>query len=1011
MRLLFPNSFTPWQAAILIIALFVGCGKESTPTQDDKQQPPIQATSPLAPETRDQRLQTAARLVETGAIDQAERKIRRLLIESPDDLQVNTLMLRVMTQREEFAEAVRILDHMAQLDPDRDDDIQAHAANLLYQEGEFDQAIIRLESVLQRSPEFDEARRRLAQMLNQQGYMFDANEHIRKLLANTSMSRDELISLIFPSRSWISDGDIERADDEQKIGRLGVLNIATLYRINGNPRKSLQYLDNSDLVTKQKHPAAIALYAHLLADAQMHKELHAWVAAAPSQCERYPDYWIACGNVALDNNDEAAIDCFVEAIKREPNSMDAHYGIITSLEKFAQSEIAERFRQRSYALDSINRDAIKIRQSPSPEAQNYIDLATQLMNIGRPLEAIAWQELALNRFSPSSNQAGLIPTYKARVLSEFPSGRDESLLLCELDRKSLRSAHDWLTELRIAAPDRPVENDTSEGLARTESPLIAPVFQNVAEQVGIAFRYQNAPLPVEREFQIFQAFGGGVACLDFDRDGSVDFYFGQAATTPPEGKSTEPNGLFRNQSLHFVNVIDESAADDRGYTVGVTAGDWNQDGFEDLLFGNLGRNRLLINQGDGTFRTDTNAPLGENSSYTSSVAMADVTGDMLPDIVEVNYLDDDSIFEPIQYGADGKPVALPGPLQFQPAMDRVLVSLGDGSMAAQPLGGQDEPAYSTGLALLITDIDWAPGNEVFVANDLRANQLWVRNQKDKSPSEWSDAAVSRGVAYGNSGQPKACMGVAAADFDGNGRLDLHISNFEDEWSNHYMQNKSGVFVDATVPYKLDTISRKMLGFGTQAIDYDNNNQWDLIVGNGHIEDLTAKGSLFAMPTQLLVGRRDGFIEHTVAGDDEYWNAMHFSRAMAKCDYNRDGRVDVVVSDLKRDAVLLENQTITANHWLQLELVGTISEREAIGAHVTADFDSTSLYQTVQTGDGYLAKNESVVFFGLGASRSVARLHVRWPSGLEQVFENLNADTRWMLVEGTSTAWRVSDPAW
>ncbi len=173
-------------------------------------------------------------------------------------------------------------------------------------------------------------------------------------------------------------------------------------------------------------------------------------------------------------------------------------------------------------------------------------------------------------------------------------------------------------------------------VARSEFPLIVPEYRNVAEEVGLSFRYQNASAPVEREFLIFQALGGGVACIDFDRDGNLDFYFGQAATDPPDGLATEPNALFRNFNGRFANVVASASADDRRYTVGVTAGDWNQDGFPDLLLGNLGANQLLINQGDGTFRVHIQNSLGEDPTYTTSLAIADVTGDALPDIFEDN---------------------------------------------------------------------------------------------------------------------------------------------------------------------------------------------------------------------------------------------------------------------------------------------------------------------------------------------------------------------------------------
>ncbi|EMI21460.1 ASPIC/UnbV domain protein [Rhodopirellula maiorica SM1] len=965
-------------------------------------------SAPKSAPTQSQRMQSAGRLIEAGATSEASLVIRDLLIEDPDDLQFNTLMLRVMVAEQDIAAAVALLDRMADVHPARHDDLHAHAANLLYHDGAVEQAIDRLESLLTRSPAFHEARRRLAQMLNQQGYMFDANEQIRILIRGHAMTLDELVSLIFPDRSWIAVKDIPQDRSEWPTHQWSVMKVASAYRIDGNPRLALQCLSEHESNDDRTDPATESLRGRVLADAQMYDRLRDWVSSAPTRCQRYPDYWIACGNLAIHDKDDGAIACFTNAIQREPHSLDAHYGMIQSLENAGRMPQAELFRKRSQVLDTLGHQVRKIRDSTQPNPQDFVDLATGLMSVGRSIEAIAWQEFALALFSPRSPQRHQIGSYKARVLAEFPSGNDEATVLCGLDLGSLPSVDRWLATLKPESSHSATTiKSVSHALpSRAVIPQINAVFQNVAERVGIEFRYRNAAVPVEREFQIFQAFGGGVACLDVDRDGSVDFYFGQAATTPPDGIATFSNALFRNRNGQFANVIAEAAADHRGYTMGVTAGDWNQDGFADLMIGNLGRNKLLINQGDGTFRPAADNSLAEVSSFTSSVAIADVTGDSLPDIVEINYLDDPTVFDPIKYDADGKPISLPGPLQFQPAMDRVWVSKGDGSMVPEPLGGQVAADYSTGLALLVTDLDQTPGNDVFVANDLRANQLWVRRDPDDLRSARVDVAVTRGAAYGSSGKPMACMGIAAADFDGNGRTDLHITNFENEWSNQYMQNESGVFVDSAVPYQLDTVSRKMLGFGTQAIDYDNNTVWDLIVGNGHIEDLSAKGSLFAMPTQLLAGRGNEFVLQHVLGDDEYWSGMHFSRAMAKCDFNRDGRVDIVITDLKQNAVLLENQTPTANHWLQLELVGTVSERDAIGARVTVEFTSQSLTQTVNSGDGYCAKNEAVLLFGLAGADSADRVTVLWPSGREQVFTNLICEKRWLLIEGES-AWDTS----
>ncbi|WP_372726103.1 FG-GAP-like repeat-containing protein, partial [Novipirellula sp.] len=710
----------------------VGCREANEVTTDIA---PIANHSESAAEssrTQSQRIESAVRLIEAGATSEASLVIRDLLIEDPDDLRFNTLMLRVLVADQDIAGAVSLLDRMVDVHPQRHDDLQAHAANLLYHDGAVEEAIGRLESLLTRSPEFYEARRRLAQMLNQQGYMFDANEQLRILIRDHSMTLDELVSLIFPDRSWVAVKDIPQDRSEWPKHQLSLMSVALAYRIEGNPRRALQYLSEFDPSGRRTDPAILSLHARSLADAQMYPQLRDWVASAPIQCQRYPDYWIACGNLAIHDKDDAAIVCFANAIQKEPHSLDAHYGMILSLENAGRTSQAELFRTRSQLLDTLGHNVRTIRDSTHPNSQAFVDVATGLMSVGRSLEAIAWQDFALALFSPQSPQRHQIGSYKSRVLAEFPSGSDESTILCGLDPRELPSLDRWFAMLKpvSSTTEAAIKTVSHVRTTRDDFPPINAVFSNVAEQVGIEFRYRNAAVPVEREFLIFQAFGGGVACLDFDRDGHVDFYFGQAATTPPAGISAHSNALFRNHDGQFINVITGATADNRGYAVGVTAGDWNQDGFADLMIGNLGRNELLINQGDGSFRPLADDSLAEVSSFTSSVAIADVTGDTLPDIIEINYLDDPRIFDPIQYDADGKPVSLPGPLQFKPAMDRVWVSGGDGTMMPKPLGDQDTDGFSTGLALLVTDLDQTPGNDVFVANDLRANQLWVRHDPD-----------------------------------------------------------------------------------------------------------------------------------------------------------------------------------------------------------------------------------------------------------------------------------------
>lgn len=932
-----------------------------------------------------------------------QQDIRRRLMESPRDPQANADMIEWLIEQKDFDAAIELIDAMTSMDPEHAQRWQVQAAEVFAESGNLAASTSRWKALVRRYPLMDQARHQLADLMNRQGYPFDASEHLRSLLRHGPLEQEELVSLAFPIRSWKSAEQIDAMEPKAA----GVMLKAGALRIAGRVREAIELLDRS-IDEADADPARDALYGRLLADAQEIDRLRKWITTVSDDCRRYPDYWMASGVLAADaRRFDLAQACFAQVILREPHHVEAHYRLIEALESAGITEKADLVRRRVEALDAISRDLLAIRKTPSPRAQSYAELAERLMIVGRPLEAIAWQEIALAKFSPRSPQRGQIKTYKKAVLREFPQGTDLAEITFGLASESETLLRERLLEQFPVEDLAPKITPQSPAPPASAGPKSAPRFVNVAGPRGLKFRYRNAPVPVEREFLIFQAFGGGVACLDYDRDGHVDFYFGQAGGSPPQELSRDSNGMFRGDGERFTNVIEAVGADDRGYTLGVTAGDWNQDGFADILVGNLGHNHLWINCGDGTFALADSPSLSDPSVFTSSVAIADVTSDGLPDLIEVNYLDDDGVFEPIQHDAQGKPVSLPGPLQFLPTDDRLLISTGDGSMRARPIGGESQSEPSTGLALLVTDWDGQPGNEVFVGNDLMANQLWKLDRSGDAKVPGSAAAVASGIAYGRYGKPTACMGIAAADFNGDQRVDLHVTNFENEWSNHYLQTGPGVFRDASVRHGIHKISHPMLGFGVQAFDYDNDTSWDLIVGNGHIEDLTEKGSRFAMPTQLLTPGADGYRVAEVGGDPEYWSGEHFSRAMAKCDFDRDGRVDIVVTDLKRDAVLLANQTDSTNHWLQLELVGRRSERDAVGATVTAHWGSVSQTQVVQTGDGYLSKNESVLFFSTGDAERIDRLEIRWPSGATGQWSDVATDVRMMIVEGDSAGWLLS----
>jgi tetratricopeptide (TPR) repeat protein len=993
---------------LVLAGLFVvtaGCGRKNQPSpppgrpdaaRDRTASPTIAA--PVIERTRQAGLAQIRQLISRGAIDEANRSVQDYLLRSPNDPDAMVLAAQVSSIRGRIDQAVGLLDSAAKLSPQQGKYWRARAALMLAQAERWEEAISRLESLVAADPEFDEARLRLADVLNLRGFRFDANQHVRRLCQRTGATPDQLRGLMVPARSHLVFAEKPDIDDIAQVEKAGPLSVARALLSEGDVREAYQALRRSRLV-EQRNPCALALYGQLLLAAQEFEAFEDWLGDAEVECRRYPSYWLAVGGWAMRQQQyDAAVRMFAEAVLREPGDAEANRRLVQALAAAGQTEASERFRQRCSQMDDLIELSKQILVDPRAHRQEIFELVQRLQNVGRMIESLGWYRVGA-QLTGASPEALPSMAQIRQMVAQLDEAKLQRQLLCDID----------LSDFPLDLSSLPQQSQSPGTVNRPPPddapPRRQPSFVNVASSAGLNFRYFNGPTSAARELLIYQQIGAGVACLDYDLDGKVDFYLGQASANPPDGPGTRPNQLARNLGDQFFDASVAARCDDRGYSCGVTSGDWNQDGFADLVVGNMSRNTLLINQGDGTFREQSGDAVWDDPKFTASLAMGDIDGDHLPDIVEVNYLDDPQIYDPIEREPDGTPL-LPGPQNFQPSVDRIFRSRGDGSMNGQELGG----TAATGLGVLLTDIDGKPGNEIFVANDHTPNQLWEQ-QKTTDSTSWRDAAAIRGVAYGATGTELGCMGIAAADFDENGRLDLHVTNFEDQWSNHYMQNASGFFDDLVVAFGLEQPTFKMVGFGTQAFDYDNNSLIDLVIGNGHIDAVKAEqGSAFEMPTQMFALEGSHFQPLQPSADPAYWNGRHVSRALAICDWNNDGRTDFVVTDLIQPLALLENRTDSEYHWLQLQLVGTRCERDAIGASIRVQFGGRTITKVIQTGDGYMCRNQSLIFVGLADHDMAESIEILWPDGDRQTLKNVTADRRWLIVQGEDEPFALEPPA-
>jgi hypothetical protein len=409
---------------------------------------------------------------------------------------------------------------------------------------------------------------------------------------------------------------------------------------------------------------------------------------------------------------------------------------------------------------------------------------------------------------------------------------------------------------------------------------------------------------------------------------------------------------------------------------------------------------LYRNNGDGTFARHHWPADDPEGNWTTSIACGDLSGDHLPEIVEVNYIDDPTaLTTPCRPGS-----AACTPRVFQPAADQVWQVGRDGTLARWNGCREIADKPSFGFAVLMANFDGAAGNDLFIANDTRPNHYWISqaDPQNQSYSLWEGAAI-HGCAAGVGGQPRACMGVAHGDLDRNGRLDLHITNFWNEPSDVYLQRSTGLFEPANQRLGLYEASRETVGWGTQAVDLDRNGWLDLAVLNGHVSDERERGQPFQMRPQLFRGDADGFqLVEPARSIGAYWTVARLGRTMAVLDWNQDQRPDLVTNHLDAAVALLENHT-AGGYSLQIELVGTRSERDAIGATVTLTSGDQSWTNWQAGGHGFLCSNDRRLDFGIGSVRKIDRLEVRWPSGLVQHFSSLEPNRRYLIVEGEDQA--------
>jgi hypothetical protein len=427
--------------------------------------------------------------------------------------------------------------------------------------------------------------------------------------------------------------------------------------------------------------------------------------------------------------------------------------------------------------------------------------------------------------------------------------------------------------------------------------------------------------------------------------------------------------------------------------MGCAVGDFDNDGHEDLFLTGLDQTILYRNRGDGTFE-DVTASAGVSSSrWTTAAGFADLDRDGDLDLVIVSYVQADPEIELECKDRFGRLIHCQ-PERFSAQDDQLFRNNGDGTFTDVSRESGIEIPGGRGLGLAIADFDEDGLLDIFVANDGTPNFLF----RNRGGLRFDEVGMAAGVAYDGSGAPTASMGVVAEDLNDDGRIDLFHVNFINQGSTLRWNLGSGQFSDGTLMANLAAASRSRTGFGTVALDADNSGSMDLFVANGHTDDQPWFNTPMAQTAQLFVGRGRGRFEMCGADASPYFARPVVGRGVAAGDLDNDGRVDLVVVHRDAPAAILHNCT-PGGHWIGLKLRGTRGSRSPVGTRVVCRAGGRSSVRWVTSGTSYLSASDSRLWFGLGKEPMVEHLEVRWPSGLVQTWSNLRADRILELTEG------------
>lgn len=503
-------------------------------------------------------------------------------------------------------------------------------------------------------------------------------------------------------------------------------------------------------------------------------------------------------------------------------------------------------------------------------------------------------------------------------------------------------------------------------------------FQEIEKEAGLDLVHSIGDDDLNN---IIESDGGGAAFLDYDQDGYLDIYACSGTWLEGFSKSKKPsvlpgNHLYRNRGDGtYEDVTRKAGVGGPWYSMGVSVGDYNNDGYPDIYLSNYGENVLLKNNGNGTF-TDVTKQAGVGGGKKCSVGAVwlDYDNDGYLDLYVGNYLDFDPNYK-YYYTPDG----FPGPMAYDAEPDVLYHNKKDGTFedvtTAMGITDKDGRAMGVGTA----DYDDDGWNDIYVANDHTLNYLW-HNDGGK---HFTDRGTMSGTAFSQAGEATVSMSVDFADFNGDSLLDLFVS--DDSYCSLYENLGNGLFSDKGIPSGISMAAAQFVGWSSSFFDYDNDGDEDIFKTNGALKHL------YGQEDQIFENKGNGkFVDNSLQLG-KYFQKELVGRGACIGDYDNDGDLDIFIVNLNDHCIFLRNNKGNQNNWLLLNLVGTKSNRDGIGARIM--LTSGGVTQTTQkkSTTGYLSQNDPRIHFGLGKNDMAEKIVIKWPSGMVQTLENVKAN--------------------